>query len=54
MHDLRALRRESRSLWDRFARLSGAVPRIDSSWDLDTVIREAVDSACELTGAEQA
>ena len=53
MNDLRELRRENRSLRDRFARLSGTVLRINSSLDLDTVLREVVDSARALTGASQ-
>ncbi len=53
MHDLRELRRENRSLRDRFARLSGTVLRINSSLDLDTVLKEVVDSARALTGAGQ-
>ena len=51
MHDLRALRREIRSLRDRFARLGATVLRINSSLDPDTVLQEVVDSACALTGA---
>ena len=51
MNDLPELRRENRSLRDRFSRLSGTVLRINSSLDLDTVLREVVDSACALTGA---
>ena len=53
MNDLRELRRENRSLRDRFARLSGTVLRINSSLDLDTVLREVVDAARALTGASQ-
>ncbi len=53
MPDLRALRREDRSLRDRFARLSATVLRINSSLDLNTVLQEVVDSACALTGADQ-
>ena len=53
MDDLRKLRRENRSLRDRFARLIGTVLRINSSLDLDTVLQEVVDSACALTGAHQ-
>ena len=47
------LRRENRSLRDRFERLSGTVLRINSSLDLDTVLQEVVDSACALIGAAQ-
>ena len=50
---MRELRRENRSIRDRFARLSGTVLRINSSLDLDTVLREVVDSARALTGASQ-
>ena len=39
MHDLPELRRENRSLRERFARLSGTVLRINSSLDLDTVLK---------------
>ena len=53
MNDVRELRREIRSLRDRFARLSGTVLRVNSSLDLDTVLREVVDSARALTGATQ-
>ena len=48
-HDLRELRRENRSLRDRFARLSSTVLRINSSLDLDSVLQEVVDSARALT-----
>ncbi|WP_428276367.1 response regulator [Candidatus Palauibacter sp.] len=51
MNDLRELRRENRSLRDGFERLSGTVLRVNSSLDLDTVLREVVDSARALTGA---
>ena len=51
MTDVRELRRENRSLRDRFSRLSRTVLRISSSLDLDTVLREVIDSACALTGA---
>jgi len=53
LNDARELRREIRSLRDRFARLSGTVLRINSTLDLDTVLREVIDSACALTGAAQ-
>ena len=53
MNDLGELRRENRSLRDRFARLSGTVLRINSSLELETVLREVVDSARALTGASQ-
>ena len=51
MNDLGELRREIRSLRDRFARLSGTALRVNSSLELDTVLREVVDSARALTGA---
>ena len=44
---------ENRALRDRFARLSGAVLRISSSLDLDTVLREAIDGARALTGSRK-
>ena len=53
LNDMRELRRENRSLKDRYSRLSGTVLRINSSLDLDTVLREVVGSACALTGASQ-
>ena len=53
MNDLGELRRENRSLRDRFTRLSGTVLRGNSSLDLDTVLREVIDSARALTGASQ-
>ena len=53
MDDLRELRRENRSLRDRFSRLSDTGLRISSSLDLDTVLREVVDSARALTGASK-
>ena len=54
LRDLRELRRENRSLRDRFSRLSGTVLRVNSSLDLATVLQEVVDSARALTGASQA
>ena len=39
------------ALEERFARLSAAVLRVSASLDLDTVLREVVDSARALTGA---
>ena len=53
MNDLGELRRENRSLRDRFSRLIGTVLRINSSPNLDTVLQGVVDSACALTGASQ-
>ena len=51
LNGVRELKREDRSLRDRFARLIGTVLRINSSLDLDTVLQEVVDSAWALTGA---
>ena len=51
MDDLRELKRENKSLRDRFARLSVTVLRVNSSLDLNTVVQNVVDSACALTGA---
>ena len=45
------LRRRIEALEERVSRLSGAVLRISSSLDLDTVLQELVDSARALTGA---
>ena len=45
------LRRRIEALEERVSRLSGAVLRISSSLDLDTVLQEVVDSARALTGA---
>ena len=45
------LRRENEALRDRISRLSAAVLRISASLDLDTVLREVVESARALTGA---
>ena len=45
------LRRENAALRERIALLSAAIARISASLDLDTVLREVVDSACALTGA---
>ena len=53
MSRVEELRRENRALRDRFARLSGAVLRISSSLDLDTVLQEAIDSARALTGSRK-
>ena len=53
MNDLVELRRENRALRDRFSRLSSTVLRINSSLDLDTVLKEVADSARALTGAAQ-
>ena len=46
-----ALRRENEALRDRISRLNEAILRINGSLDLDTVLREVVDSARALTGA---
>ena len=45
------LRRRIEALEERISLLSGAVLRISSSLDLDTVLQEVVDSARALTGA---
>ena len=45
------LRRRIETLEDRISKLSAAVLRINASLDLETVLREIVDSARELTGA---
>ena len=45
------LLRHNEALQERISRLSAAVLRISASLDLDTVLHEAVDSACALTGA---
>ena len=42
---------EIQALRERLSRLSAAVLRISSSLDLDTVLREVVESARALTGA---
>ena len=44
-------RQENAALRERISALSGAVLRISASLDLDTVLREVVDSARALTGA---
>ena len=45
------LRQENAALRERISTLSAAILRISASLDLDTVLREVVDSACALTGA---
>ena len=45
------LRRRIETLEDRISKLSAAVLRISASLDLETVLREIVDSARTLTGA---
>ena len=47
------LRRENEAQRDRISRLSAAVLRISASLDLDTVLREVVESARALTGARR-
>ena len=49
----RELRRENEALRDRISRLSAAVLRVSASLDLDTVLREVVESARALTGARR-
>ena len=45
------LRQENAALRERISKLSAAILRISASLDLDTVLREVVDSARALTGA---
>ena len=45
------LKRENEALRDCISKLSAAGLRISASLNLATVLREAVESACELTGA---
>ena len=45
------LRQRNRMLEDRISKLCAAVLRVSASLDLETVLREIVDSARELTGA---
>ena len=45
------LRQENAALRERISTLNAAILRISASLDLDTVLREVVDSACALTGA---
>lgn len=45
------LRRQNEALRERIARLSDAILRVSASLDLDTVLREVIDSARALTGA---
>ena len=47
------LRQEYEALRDRTSRLSAAILRISASLDLDTVLREVVESARILTGARR-
>ena len=51
MNDPDGLRQENAALRGRISALSAAILRISASLDLDTVLREVVDSACALTGA---
>ena len=43
--------RENKALRKRVSQLSAAILRINASLDVDTVLQEAVDSACALTDA---
>ena len=43
--------REIEALRERISQLSGAILRISASLDVGSVLQEAVDSACALTGA---
>ena len=45
------LRRENEALGERISRLSAAILRISASLDVNTALRETVDSARTLTGA---
>ncbi len=45
------VRRENAALRERISTLNAAILRINASLDLETVLGEAVDSACGLTGA---
>ena len=49
--DPEALLRQNKALRERHSRLSRALVRISASLDLDTVLREVVDSARAVTGA---
>ena len=51
MKNLDELKRENEVLRERISRLTEASLRINTSLDLNTVLREVVDSACVLTGA---
>ena len=51
MTKLHKLRRENEALRDCISKLSAASLRISASLDLGTVLSEAVESACALTGA---
>ena len=51
MTDLEELKRENERLRERFSRLTDATVRINTSLDLDTVLREVVEGARALTGA---
>ena len=51
MTDFDKLKRENEALRDCISKLSAASLRISASLDLGTVLREAVESACALTGA---
>ena len=47
------MRQENEALRDRISRLSAAVLRVSASLDLDTVLREVVESARALTGTRR-
>ena len=53
MTSLGELRRENEALRGRISRLSAAVLRVSASLDLDTVLREVVESARALIGARR-
>ena len=44
-------RRENNALRERLSTLNAAILRINASLDIDTVLSEAAERACELTGA---
>ena len=52
MQNPEELRRENELLRDRISRLTAASVRISASLNINTVLREIVESARELTGAE--
>ena len=51
MNNLDELKRENEMLRERISRLTAATLRINTSLDLDTVLRDVVESARRLTGA---
>ncbi len=51
MTELDTLRKENSDLRRRLAQMSGAIARIGASLDLETVLAEIIENACELAGA---